>query len=96
MFQHIAGFYNSQVLTNRYSSLSPHVAMRCGPYLHPSASQRELCIWPLRIPNPSTSAMIVLIAHADACRLGSSELLNDEGFARCPQLKDAGLTGQAQ
>src|ERR1700751_4421774 len=26
--------------------------MRCGPYLHPSASKRELCIWSLRIPSP--------------------------------------------
>jgi hypothetical protein len=49
MFQHIAKFYNSQV--DRYSSRYPHIAMRRGPYLHPSASLRELCVWPLRIPS---------------------------------------------
>lgn len=35
MFQHIAKFYNSQV--DRYSSRDPHIAMRRGPYLHPSS-----------------------------------------------------------
>jgi hypothetical protein len=30
----------------------PHIAMGHGPSLHPSASKRELSVWPLRIPIP--------------------------------------------
>src|ERR1700730_18326869 len=45
------GHHLRTVIVRRF----PHIAMRVGPYLHPSASEREPCVWPLRIPSTHRS-----------------------------------------
>ena len=55
----------------------PHIAMGPGPYLHPRASNEELCVWPLRIPNPATPRGS-LHRCAGAFPLGSSDLARED------------------